>query len=79
MVDETLRHYIERAEGIFYSRISRYWKGILSVSDEKLEHFPSLDKKEYEGRKIYLTNREKLVTTINETIVKGGGLHEKAV
>lgn len=77
MVDESLKHHIERAEGIFRSRISRYWKGILSVSNEKLEHFPCLDVKEYEGRKAYMMNRENLVTMINDAIVKGGATHEK--
>lgn len=78
MIDESLKHHIERAEGIFRSRISKYWKGILYASGEKLEHFPCLEEKEYEGRKVYLANREKLVTMINETIVKGGGTHEKS-
>ncbi len=77
MIDESLKHHIERAEGIFRSRISRYWKGILSATSERLEHFPCLENKEYEGRKVYLANREKLITMINETIVKGGGTHEE--
>ena len=77
MIDESLKHHIERAEGIFHSRISRYWKGVLSASTEKLEHFPCLEEKEYEGRKAYLTNREKLITMINEAIVKGGGTYEE--
>lgn len=77
MVDESLKHHIERAEGVFRSRISRYWKGILATSAEKLEHFPYLEEREYEGRKTYLTNREKLVNMINEVIVKGGGSYEE--
>lgn len=77
MIDESLMHHIERAEGIFHSRISRYWKGILSASSEKLEHFPCLEEREYEGRKAYLANREKLITMINEAIVTGGGTHEE--
>ncbi len=73
MVDESLNHHIERAEGIFKSRISRYWKGILSATEEKLEHFPYLEQREYEGRKSYLVNREKLVRMIEETLSIGGG------
>lgn len=77
MIDESLRHHIEQAESIFRSRISRYWKGVLSVSNEKLQHFPCLEKREYEGRKMYESNREKLITTINEVLVKGGGVNEE--
>lgn len=77
MVDESLKHHIASAEGIFRSCISRYWKGILSASSEKLEHFPCLEEKEYEGRQAYLANREKLITMINEAIVKGGGTNEE--
>lgn len=77
MIDESLKHHIGRAEGIFRSRISRYWKGVLSASSEKLEHFPSLEEREYEGRKVYLSNREKLITMIDEAIVKGGGTYEE--
>lgn len=77
MIDESLKHHIERAEGVFRSRISRYWKGVLAASNEKLEHFPCLETREYEGRKAYLSNRNKLVTMINEAIVKGGGTYEE--
>ena len=77
MIDESLRHHIEQAESIFRSRISRYWKGVLAVSNEKLQHFPCLEKREYEGRSVYHSNRKKLIIMIDEVIVKGGGAHEE--
>lgn len=77
MIDESLKHHIERAEGIFHSRISRYWKGILSATDEKLEYFPCLELREYDGRKAYFSNREKLIAMIDDAIVTGGGIHEE--
>ncbi|MBR5800459.1 MAG: hypothetical protein IKY23_10415 [Lachnospiraceae bacterium] len=77
MIDESLKHHLERAEGIFRSRISKYWKGVLETSGEKLEHFPCLEKKDYEGRKEYIHNREKLISMLDDAIVKGGGLNEE--
>lgn len=77
MIDESLKHHIERAEGVFRSRISRYWRGILSASAERLEHFPNLEERESEGRKTYLDNRKKLVTMIDNAIVKGGGIYDE--
>lgn len=78
MIDECLCHHIERAEAIFHSRISGYWKGILSVlGDEKLNYFPVLEKREYDARKMYQENREKLVTMIENTINEGGVSYEK--
>lgn len=77
MIHESLQHHLERAEGIFHSCISRYWKGVLAVSDEKLGHFPNIEHKEYEGRKIYLGNREKLVSMIDNTIIRGGSYEEE--
>lgn len=77
MIDESLKHHIERAEGIYRSRISRYWKGILSASSEKLEHFPYLEQREHDGRKSYFANREKLVRMINVTLAVGGGSYEE--
>lgn len=77
MIDESLKNHIECAEEIFRFRISRYWKGILSASDEKLEHFPYLVQREYEGRKAYSSNREKLVTMIDEAIATGGGIYKE--
>lgn len=73
MVDESLKHHIERADGIFRSRISRYWKGVLAASSEKLEHFPYLEQKEYEGQIAYAQNRKKLITDIEQAIAMGGG------
>lgn len=77
MIHESLQHHLECAEGIFYSCISRYWKGVLAASSEKLGHFPNIEHKEYEGRKIYLENREKLVTMIDHTIIRGGSYEEE--
>lgn len=78
MIDECLCHHIERAEAIFHSRISGYWKGILSVlGDEKLNYFPMLEKREFDARKMYQENREKLVTMIENTINEGGVSYEK--
>lgn len=78
MIDECLCHHIECAEGILHSRICEYWKGILSVlGDENLNYFPVLEKREYEARKMYLKNREKLVTMIENTINEGGVSYEK--
>lgn len=72
MVDEMLVHYYERAEGILHSRVSRYWRGVLCVTSEKLEHFPMLQEEESNGKKVYETNRKTLVELI-ESIIKTGG------
>lgn len=77
MVDEMLLHYEERAGGILHSRISKYWKGVLSASSEKLEHFPYISHKESSGRKAYLENRKKLVNMIEAAISYGGGVHNE--
>lgn len=76
MVDESLKHHIERAEEILNSHISRYWRGILMASVDVQEYFPYMEKKESMGRKMYLDNRKKLVAMIENAIEKGGGLHE---
>lgn len=77
MVDEMLLHYEERAEGILHYRISKYWRGVLSASSEKLEHFPCIDHKESPGRRAYLENRKKLVDMIEAAINYGGGIHNE--
>lgn len=77
MVDEMLLHYEERAEGILHSRISKYWRGVLSASSERLEHFPHVSHKESQGRKAYLENRRKLVDMIEAAINYGGGVHNE--
>jgi hypothetical protein len=77
MVDEMLLHYEERAEGILHSRISKYWKGVLSASSERLEHFPYVSHKESPGRYAYLENRKKLVDMIEAAINYGGGVHNE--
>lgn len=77
MVDEMLLHYEERAEGILHSRISKYWRGVLSASSERLEHFPYISHKESPGRKAYLENRKKLVDMIESAISYGGGVHNE--
>mgnify|MGYP001637781303 CR=1 FL=1 len=77
MVDEMLLHYEERAEGILHSRISKYWRGVLSASSERLEHFPYVSHKDSPGRKAYLENRKKLVDMIESAISYGGGIHNE--
>lgn len=77
MVDELLLHYEERAEGVLHSRISKYWRGVLSVSSERLEHFPYVTHKESPGRKAYIRNRQKLVDMIEKAINYGGGFHNE--
>lgn len=77
MVDEMLLHYEERAEGILHSRISKYWRGVLSSSSERLEHFPHVSHKESQGRKAHLENRKKLVNMIEAAINYGGGVHNE--
>lgn len=77
MVDEMLLHYEERAEGILHSRVSKYWRGVLSASSKGLEHFPYVSHKESPGRKAYLQNRKKLVDMIELAISYGGGVHNE--
>lgn len=77
MVDEMLLHYEERAEGILHSRISKYWRGVLSSSSERLEHFPYVSHRESPGRKAYLGNRKKLVDMIESAISYGGGVYNE--
>ena len=77
MVDEMLLHYEERAEGILHSRISKYWRGVLSSSSDRLEHFPYVSHKESQGRKAYLENRKKLVDMIESAISYGGGVYNE--
>ena len=77
MVDEMLLHYEERAEGILHSRISKYWRGVLSASSERLEHFPYVSHKESPGRESYQENRKKLVDMIEAAINYGGGVHNE--
>lgn len=77
MVDEMLLHYEERAEGILHSRISKYWRGVLSSSSERLEHFPYVSHKESPGRKAYRENRKKLIEMIEAAINYGGGVHNE--
>lgn len=77
MVDEMLLHYEERAEGILHSCISRYWRGVLSASSERLEHFPYISHKESPSRKAYFENRKKLVDMIEVAINNGGGVRNE--
>lgn len=77
MVDEMLLHYEERAEGILYTRISRYWRGFLSASSDRLDYFPYINHKESVGRKVYHENRKKLVDMIEEAINCGGGVYNE--
>ncbi len=77
MVDEMLLHYEERAEGILHSQISKYWRGVLSASSERLEHFPYIIHKESQARKTYLANREKMVNMIEAVVNYGGDVSEK--
>lgn len=76
-VDEMLLHYEERAKGILHSRISKYWRGVLSASSENLEHFPCICHKESPGRQAYLNNRNKLVDMIEAVISYGGGVRDE--
>lgn len=77
LVDEMLLHYEERAEGILHSHISKYWRGLLSVSSERLEHFPYIDHKESPGMNAYHENREKLLAMIDKAIYIGGGVYNE--
>lgn len=77
MIDEMLLHYEERAEGILHSHISKYWKGVLSVSGERLGHFPCINHRESQGRNTYHENRKKLISMIEAAINYGGGVHNE--
>lgn len=72
MLDESLKHHVERAEGIFQSRISRYWKGVLSASDKNLAHFPEIEKHDSVGREVYLLNYNELMSKIDSVFAEGG-------
>lgn len=76
MVDESLKHHIERAEGIFFARINKYWRGVLASTSEELEHFPYIDQREYAGRTAYLENRKELIAMIEKAVSNGGGSDE---
>lgn len=74
MVDEMLLHYEERAQGILNKRISKYWKGVLSVmKTEDLAHFPIASHEESIARKKYNENRQKLISMIDNAINHEGG------
>ena len=78
IVNECLQHHTERAEGIFVSKILRYWGGLRAVySEGDLEHFPYMEHREFSGRQSYLVNRQKLTEMINNAMSYGGGEHEK--
>lgn len=78
MVDESLMHHIERAEGVLHAHISKYWCGILSAATAGLEHFPYLEEKDYAGREAYLLNRKNLVSMIADALEKGGDAYGMA-
>ncbi|MDE6026285.1 MAG: hypothetical protein K2G45_12645 [Lachnospiraceae bacterium] len=77
MVDEMLLHYIERAEGILYARVSKYWCGVLSASDGNLEHFPVILYGKSAARESYTNNKKKLVEMIDSAISYGGGTRDE--
>ncbi len=64
MIDELIRHYEERAEGFLRTHISRYWRGVLSVSVDRLAHFPAIQHKDIDGREAYAENRTRLIKLI---------------
>lgn len=78
MIDESLIHYIERAEGKLNSRIGKYWRGVLSKSSENLKYYPETIHKANLGRKVYLGNRNQLIEMINSSLENGGGHYEAA-
>lgn len=74
MIDESLKHLIERVEGILHARISRYWRGILATATgSDMNHFPNVDKRPLHGRDVYETNRKQLIDKINQALRSGGG------
>lgn len=77
MVDEMLLHYEERTKGILHSRISKYWRGILSASIERLEHLPYINHKESPGRNAYIENRKRLIDMIDAAFTYGGGVYNE--
>lgn len=76
MVNEALMHHLEQAEGIFYSKISKYWQGVLSSAADELEHVPLIEEKEHVGRDIYYENRKKLLSVMEEVLRNGGAYDE---
>ncbi len=77
MINESLLHHVERAEGILRARVSRYWRGVLASSTGNLEHFPYLEHREFSGRQAYLVNRSMLIEMITNAIRNGGGENEE--
>lgn len=77
MVDEALQHHIERATDILHSHISSYWRGVLKVSEGKMDHFPYMEESKYPGRERYEQNRDDLLRRINNALLKGGVEHEE--
>lgn len=74
MVDEMLLHYVERAEALLNSRVSKYWRGVLAASEGGLKHFPCFNHKESAGMQVYRENRLKLIEMIDKAIICGGGV-----
>ncbi|MBO5390001.1 MAG: hypothetical protein J6A59_18040, partial [Lachnospiraceae bacterium] len=77
MVDEMMQHHVERARDIFESHISMYWRGVLKVSDVKLEHFPYIEDATYASRELYNSNINETLRTINNSLSKGGYIYEE--
>lgn len=71
-IDEGLILKVERSENILQSKISKYWKGILSASQEKLDYKPFILFSESEGYKAYIENRTTLLHRIDEITMNGG-------
>jgi len=72
MVNQLLAHYEERAERLLTSRISRYWRGVLTVSSGKLAPFPYVEYPESQSKALYIKNKEKLMEMIDEILKDGG-------
>ena len=77
MVDEMLHHHVERARDIFESHISMYWRGVLKVSNIKLEHFPHIENVTYKSRELYSSNINANLKNINNSLSKGGYIYEE--
>lgn len=78
LIDESLMHYIERAEGKLNTRIGKYWRGVLSKSQENLKHYPEMIHRVSIGRKVYSGNRNQLIEMIESSLKNGGGRYEAA-
>jgi len=71
-VDEALMHHLERAEDIFQSHVSAYWKGILKSISENLPPHPEFELKEIRGKEVYENHFTKIRGLLNQALGEEG-------